>query len=98
MTSSFCSASSTRGPCGGVGVRGCEVAHGRGEEGAGGVADGDAARGGRRPGERGGRGGGAQQGHWVREEDLAGLGEPAAPGRGVEQPYSHLLFEAADLP
>jgi hypothetical protein len=75
-----------------------QLAHGRGDDEADRVADGDPAGLGGRPGARGGLGGCPQQRLGLRQEDLAGLGEPAALRGAVQQPGAQLLFEVPDLP
>ncbi len=69
-----------------VGVRmlTAQLAHRRGHDQAGGIADGDAAGLGGGPGLRRGLGGRAQQRFGSRQEHLAGVGELGALRRAVQ--------------
>ena len=81
----------------GVGVLVPQLAQGRGDDQARGVADGDPAGLGGGPGRGRGLGGRAQQRPGAGQEHLARLGEPGALRGAVEQAGAELLFEAADL-
>jgi hypothetical protein len=75
-----------------------QVTHGRGDDKARRVADGDPAGLGGGPGRGRGLGGRAQQRPGAGQEDLARLGEPGTLRGPVEQAGAELGFEVADLP
>jgi hypothetical protein len=82
----------------GAGMPAAQFPHRRGDEQASRVPDGDPAGPGGRLGARDGAGGRAQQRPGLGQEDLAGLGKPAAARGAIDEAGADLPFQAADLP